>query len=186
MVQVSHFCMTPGRTIALTIWTIINKLISLLFNMPSRFVLASLPRSKCLLISCCGHGPQWSWSPRKQNLSLLPLFPHLFALKWWNWMPWSSFFECWVSSQRFHSALSPSTRGSLFPLHFLPLVWYHLHIWGYWYFSWLFWFQLVIHPACWHFTWCTLHRSWVSRVTIYSLVILLSQFGTRLFFHVWF
>ena len=41
---------------------------------------------------------------------------------------------------------------------FLPLGWYHLHIWGYWYFSWQSWFQLMLHPA-WHFTWCTLHIS---------------------------
>ena len=46
----------------------------------------------------------------------------------------SLFFECWVLSQHIHSALSPSSRGSLVPLHFLPLGWYHLHIWGYWYF----------------------------------------------------
>ena len=49
-----------------------------------------------------------------------------------------------------------SSRGSLVPLHFLPLGWCHLHIWGCWYFSQKSWFQLVIHPA-WHFTWCTLH-----------------------------
>ena len=36
----------------------------------------------------------------------------------------------------FHSPLSPSSRGSLVPLHFLPLEWYHLHFWGCWYFSW--------------------------------------------------
>ena len=46
----------------------------------------------------------------------------------------------------------------LVPLHFLPLEWYHLHIWGYWYFSQQWWFQLLIHPVC-YFTWCTLHRS---------------------------
>ena len=77
--------------------------------------------------------------------------------------------------------LSLSSRGSLVPLHFLPLLWYHLHIWGYWYFSWQSWFQLVLHPAQ-HFTWCTLHISWISRVTIYSLDVLLSQFGTHLFY----
>ena len=52
-------------------------------------------------------------------------------------MPWSLFFECWVSSQIFHSLLSPS-RGSFVPLHFLPLGWCHLHIWGYWYIKWEF------------------------------------------------
>ena len=50
--------------------------------------------------------------------------------------------------------------GFPFPslLCFLPLKWYHLHIWGCWYFSWKSWFQLVLHPA-WHFSWCTLHIS---------------------------
>ena len=50
MVQVSHPYMTPGKTLALTIWTFIGK-VSLLLNMLSRFVIAFLPRSKCLLIS---------------------------------------------------------------------------------------------------------------------------------------
>ena len=36
-------------------------------------------------------------------------------------------FECSVLSQLFHSPFSPSSRGSLVPLHFLPLKWYHLH-----------------------------------------------------------
>ena len=61
------------------------------------------------------------------------IFPHLFAVKWWDWMPWFSFFECWVLSQLFHSLLSPSSGGSLVPLLFLPLKWYHLHICGCWY-----------------------------------------------------
>ena len=50
-IQLSHPYMTAGKTIALTIWTLIGKVISLLFNMLSRFVIAFLPRSKCLLIS---------------------------------------------------------------------------------------------------------------------------------------
>ena len=36
-----------------------------------------------------------------------------FAMKWWHWMPWSSFFECWVLNQLFHSLLSLSSRSSL-------------------------------------------------------------------------
>ena len=43
--------MTPGKTIALTILTFVGKVIALLFNMLSRFVIAFLPRRKCLLIS---------------------------------------------------------------------------------------------------------------------------------------
>ena len=50
-VQLSHPYMTTGKTIALTRWTFVDKVMSLLFNMLSRFVITFLPRSKCLLIS---------------------------------------------------------------------------------------------------------------------------------------
>ena len=43
--------MATGKTVALTIWTFVGKVMSLLFNMLSRFVIAFLPMSKCLLIS---------------------------------------------------------------------------------------------------------------------------------------
>ena len=46
MVQLSHPYMTIGKTIALTIWAFVGKVISLLFNMLSSFVMAFLPRSK--------------------------------------------------------------------------------------------------------------------------------------------
>ena len=51
IVQLSHPYMTTGKTIALTRWTFADKVMSLLFNMRSRLVITSLPRSKCLLIS---------------------------------------------------------------------------------------------------------------------------------------
>ena len=51
MVQLSHPYMTTGKTTALTTWTFVDKVMSLLFNMLSRFVIAFLPWSKCLLIS---------------------------------------------------------------------------------------------------------------------------------------
>ena len=51
MVQVSHPYMTTGKTIALTRWTFVSKVMSLLFNMLSRLVIVFLPRSKGLLIS---------------------------------------------------------------------------------------------------------------------------------------
>ena len=57
------------------------------------------------------------------------------CMKWWEQMPWSLFSECWALSQLFHSPLSPSSRGSLVPLCFLPLEWYHVHILGCCYFS---------------------------------------------------
>ena len=52
MVQLSHPYMTTGKTIALTIQTFVGKVMCLLFNTLSRFVIAFLPRSKLLLISC--------------------------------------------------------------------------------------------------------------------------------------
>ena len=51
MVQFSHSYMTTGKTISLTRWTFVGKVTSLLFNTLSRFVIAFLPRSKCLFIS---------------------------------------------------------------------------------------------------------------------------------------
>ena len=51
IVQLSHSYMTTGKIIALTIWTFVSKMISLLFNMLYRFVIAFLPRRKRLLIS---------------------------------------------------------------------------------------------------------------------------------------
>ena len=55
----------------------------------------------------------------QKNCHCFP-FPHLFAMKWWDWMPWSLFSECCALSQLFHSPLSLSSRGSLV-LCFLPL-----------------------------------------------------------------
>jgi len=50
-VQLSHPHMTTGKTIALTRWTFVGKVMSLLFNMLSRLVITFLPRSKCFLIA---------------------------------------------------------------------------------------------------------------------------------------
>ena len=81
MVQLAHPYMTTGKTIALTIQTSVGKVTCLLFNMLSRFVIAFLPRSKCLLISWLQSPSAVILGPRKQSLSLFPLFPHLFAMK---------------------------------------------------------------------------------------------------------
>ena len=51
IVQLSHPYMTTGKTIALTGWTFVGKVMSLLFNMLSRLIIPFLPRSRCLLIS---------------------------------------------------------------------------------------------------------------------------------------
>ena len=51
MVQLYHLYMTTGKTIAVTIWTFVSKVMSLLFNMLSRYVIGFLPKGKHLLIS---------------------------------------------------------------------------------------------------------------------------------------
>ena len=51
MVQLSHLYMMTGKTIALTVWTFVGKVMSLLFKILSMLVIAFLPRSKHLLIS---------------------------------------------------------------------------------------------------------------------------------------
>ena len=62
-VQLSHLYMTTGKTIALSKWAFVGKVMSLLFNMPSSLVITFLPRSKCLLIS-------WLQSPFEVILEL--------------------------------------------------------------------------------------------------------------------
>ena len=64
IVQISHPHITTGKTIALTRWTFVGKVISLLFNM-SRLGRAFLPRSWRLLFSRCSHHLWWFWSPKR-------------------------------------------------------------------------------------------------------------------------
>ena len=71
MVQFSHLYMTTGKTITLTGWTIVGKVMSLLFNMLSRLVIAFLPRSKHLLIS-------WLQSPAAVILEPKKIVSHCF------------------------------------------------------------------------------------------------------------
>ena len=70
------------KAIALTTRTFVCKEKSLLFNMLCEFVTAFLPRSKCLLISCLQSPSTVILEPKKIKSLLLPLFPHLFAMKW--------------------------------------------------------------------------------------------------------
>ena len=63
--QISHPYMTTGKMIALTRLTFVGKVMSLLFNMLSRFVITFLPRSKCLLISLLQSPSAVILEPRK-------------------------------------------------------------------------------------------------------------------------
>ena len=85
MVQLSHSYMTTRKTIALTIWTFLSKMMSLIFNTLLRFVIAFFPKSKSLLIS-------WLHSPSAAILELKKIksvtastSSHLFVTKWWDY-----------------------------------------------------------------------------------------------------
>ena len=77
-VQLSHPCMTTGKTIALARRTFVGQVMSLLFNMLSRLVITFLPRSKCLLISWCNYHLQWFRSPNNKVWHCFYCFPIYF------------------------------------------------------------------------------------------------------------
>ena len=87
IVQLSHPYMTTGKTIALTRWTFVGKVMSLLFNMLSRLIINFLPRSKCLLISWLQSPSAVIWEPRKiKSLTVSTVSPsicHTFYLCHW-------------------------------------------------------------------------------------------------------
>ena len=80
MVQFSQPYVTTGKTIALTTWTLISRVMSPLFNILSRFVITFLTRSNHLLFHASSHHPQSFWSPRRGNLPPITtstLFPSI-------------------------------------------------------------------------------------------------------------
>ena len=155
MVQFSHPYMTTGKTIAFTRWTFVSKVMSLLFNMLSRLVIAFLPRSKCLLLS-------WLQSPsavildstKTKSANISP------SICYEVMGPDAMILVFWMLSFELTFSLSFFTFiKRLFSSSSLSAIWWcHLHNWGYWYFSRQSWFQLVLHRVE-HFTWCTLHVS---------------------------
>ena len=114
--------MITVKTIALTIRTFVGQVMSLIFNTLSRFVIAFLPRSKCLLTS-------WLPSPSSdfgaQENEICHCF-HFFPIH----LPWSdgtgchdlSFLNAEFQASFFHFPLSPSLRGSVVSLHFVIRV----------------------------------------------------------------
>ena len=121
MVQLSHPYMTIGKTITLTGQAFVSKVTCLLFNTLSRFVIAFLPRNKCLLISWLQSLSSVIFGAQEnKTCHCFHFFP--FYLPWSNGTGFHdlSFFQCWDLSQLFHSHW-PSSRGSSVPLCFLPL-----------------------------------------------------------------
>ena len=98
IVQLSHLYVTTGKTIASTIWTFVGKVVSLLFNTLSGFVISFLPRNKHLLTSWLCHHPQWQGAQEKKICHCFHFFPSIccevMGLD-------AMFFECWALSQLF-------------------------------------------------------------------------------------
>ena len=119
--------MTTGKTIALSTQTFVGKVMSLLFNMLFGLIIAFLPRSKCLLISWLQSPSAVTLEPPKIKSVTVSIISRSVchevmgpdAMKGWDQMPWSLFSDFSVLSQRFHSPLSLSSRGSSV-LHFQP------------------------------------------------------------------
>ena len=81
IVQLSHPYMTTGKTIALTRQTFVGKVMSLLFDMLSRLVIAFLPRSKRLLIAWLQSPSAVILEPPKIKSLTISIVSHLFAMK---------------------------------------------------------------------------------------------------------
>ena len=78
MVQLSHLYMTTEKTIALTRWTFVGKVMSLFFNMLPRLVIAFLPRNKCLLISWLQPPSEVILEPKKlKSVPLSIVYPSI-------------------------------------------------------------------------------------------------------------
>ena len=154
----SHPYMTTGKTISFTRRTFVGKVMSLLLNMLSSLVITFLLRSKHLLISWLQSPPAVILEPQKIKSATVPTVSSSIShevmerdamiLVFWmlSFKPPFS-----LSSFTFIKRLLSSSSLSAIRVG-------HLHIWGYGYFSWQSWFQLVFLSAqC--FLWCTLHIS---------------------------
>ena len=118
MDQLSHPYMTTGKNIALTRWSILSKVMSLLLNMLPRLVITFLPRSKCLLISWLQSPSAVILEPKKiKSVTISIVSPSICHEVMGPDATIFIFLN--VLSQYFHS-LSLSSRGSSVPLCFLP------------------------------------------------------------------
>ena len=153
-VQLSHPYMTTGKTTALTRWTFVGKVMSLLLNMLSRLVITFLPRSKHLLLSGLQSPSAVILEPKKNKVwHCFQCFPIYF--------PWSDGTRChdlrWALSQLFHSPLSLSSRGFWVPLHFAIRAVSSAYV------RLLIFLLAILIPGvlltAQRFSWCTLHIS---------------------------
>jgi len=117
MVQLSHPYMTTGKTIPLTRWTFVGLVMSLLFNMLSRFVIAFLPRSKRLLISWVQSPSAGILEPPKIKSLIVSIVSPSICHKVMGLDAMILVFWMFSFKPLFHSPFSLSSRGSLVLLH---------------------------------------------------------------------
>ena len=134
MVQLSHLYMTTGKTLTLTGQTFVGKGLSLLLNMFPRSATAFLPRPKCRSVSWLQPSSVISES-RKIRPATAPTVPPSACHEVIRPDAMVLVFSVLGFSHSVHSPPSPPSKGSLVPLHFQPLPWYHLHLSSYWHFS---------------------------------------------------
>ena len=118
---------TTGKTIALIIWTFVGRVMSLLFSTLSRFVIVFLLRRKRLLISWLHSLSAVILEPKKRKSVTASTYSPSICHRLMELDAMILVFSI-VLSQLFHSPPSPSSRGSLVPLHLLTVEWYHPHI----------------------------------------------------------
>ena len=124
MVQLSHPYITTRKTIALTRQIFVSNVLSLLFNMLSKLVIAILARRKHLLISWLQSSSALILEPKKIKSVTVSTFSQFVCHEVMG-LDGVIIVFCMLN---FNPAFSLSLGDSLVPLDFLPLEWYHLHI----------------------------------------------------------
>ena len=158
MVQLSHPYTTTGKTIALIIWTFVGKVMSLLFNMLSKFVIAFLPRNKCLLTSWLQSPSAVILEPTKiKSVTISIASPSIchevMGVDVMIFVFWMLSFKPAFSLSSFTFIKRLFSSSSLSAIRVVSSTYLRLLI-----FLLQSWFQLVLHLD-WHFAWCTLHVS---------------------------
>ena len=154
--------MATGKTIVLTTWTFVGKVMSVLFNMPFRFVIVFVQRSKHLLISWLQSLSAVTESQENKICHCFYFFP--IYLPWRDGIRWHdlSFLVFFFLMLSFKPAF-PLSSFTLIRRFFSPSSLSAIRVVSSAYLRLLVfvpecWFQLVTHPAQ-HFSWCTLHIS---------------------------
>ena len=130
MVQLLQLYMTTENTITLTIQTFIGRVISLLFNNMSRFVITFLQRSNHLISQLQSPSAVMLEPKKRKSVTTSTFSPSICheVMGLDAKILFCFVFKYWVLSWLFHYPPSPSSRGSLVSIHSLPLEWYHSHI----------------------------------------------------------